>query len=502
MLISCRGETGVINIIDKHTIIKLWELGKSTRQISVELGLHRKTVTRYLTKHKLLISELEKTGDKDEITMLQEQIISPPKYEIKNRNNFKYTKEIDDRIDQILYQEDIKNLELGTNKQKLTILQIHEILVSEGYDIGKTTVGLNIKKKRSLNKEVFIKQEYEYGDRVEFDYGEIKLLINGVMTKFYLAVFTSPASKYRYAYLYTDQSKNSFMDAHVKFFEMIGGVYREVVYDNMRNVVTRFIGKNEKLLNEDLLKMSIYYGFNINVTNCFKGNEKGSVENSVKFIRNKAYAKKYKFSSFNEAKLHLENILGDINKNCDIELEKKLLLPYKPKLEIGFMAAHRVDKYSFIRVDNNFYSVPEFLCGRTVNVKKYIDRILIYSNATFVCRHELLYGFNEYCVDILHYLNTLKMKPGALSHSKALDSNKILKNIYHKYYTKQPKLFIDLLLKHKEKSLSQIEKLLIQTAESPSKMNIEEINELESSILSATVNQLKAISEKLEQGDL
>ena len=166
------------------------------------------------------------------------------------------------------------------------------------------------------------------------------------------------------------------MDAHVKFFEMIGGVYREVVYDNMRNVVTRFIGKNEKLLNEDLLKMSIYYGFNINVTNCFKGNEKGSVENSVKFIRNKAYAKKYKFSSFNEAKLHLENILGDINKNCDIELEKKLLLRYKPKLEIGFMTAHRVDKYSFIRVDNNFYSVPEFLCGRTVNVKKYIDRIL------------------------------------------------------------------------------------------------------------------------------
>ena len=80
--------------------------------------------------------------------------------------------------------------------------------------------------------------------------------------------------------------------------------------------------------------------------------------------------------------------------------------------------------------------------------------------------------------------------------------NKAFKYIYHKYYAKQPKLFIDILLKHKEKSISQIENILIQTAKSPSNMNVEEINEMESSILEATVNQLKSISDKLLQGDL
>ena len=50
---------------------------------------------------------------------------------------------------------------------------------------------------------------------------------------------------------------------------MIGGVWKEVVYDNMRNVVSKFIGKNEKELNEDLVKLSLYYGFDINVTNAF-----------------------------------------------------------------------------------------------------------------------------------------------------------------------------------------------------------------------------------------
>lgn len=34
----------------------------------------------------------------------------------------------------------------------------------------------------------------------------------------------------------------------------------------MRNVVSKFIGKNEKELNQDLVKMSLYYGFDITVT--------------------------------------------------------------------------------------------------------------------------------------------------------------------------------------------------------------------------------------------
>ena len=61
---------------------------------------------------------------------------------------------------------------------------------------------------------------------------------------------------------------------HIRYtFEMMRGSWREVVidwrglhvnyihirhtYDNMRNVVSKFIGKNEKELNEELVKMSV-----------------------------------------------------------------------------------------------------------------------------------------------------------------------------------------------------------------------------------------------------
>ena len=66
------------------------------------------------------------------------------------------------------------------------------------------------------------------------------------MRTYHMAVLSSPCSDFRWLYLYTNQKKDVFLDSHVKFFEMVGGCYREVVYDNMKNVVSKFIGKNEK----------------------------------------------------------------------------------------------------------------------------------------------------------------------------------------------------------------------------------------------------------------
>lgn len=109
---------------------------------------------------------------------------------------------------------------------------------------------------------------------------------------------------------------------------MVKGSYEEGVYDNMKNVVTKFIGRNEKEINEDLIKLATYYGFSINVTNCYSGNEKGTVESAVKWIRNKVFAIKYEFKTFEEADEYLQQKLIKINENSKITEEMKYLKPY------------------------------------------------------------------------------------------------------------------------------------------------------------------------------
>jgi hypothetical protein len=277
-----------------------------------------------------------------------------------------------------------------------------------------------------------------------------------VSGKYFLAVFGSPRGKFRWAYLYDNQKKEVFLDSHVRFFEMAGGAYREAVYDNMKNVVTRFIGKNEKELNPDLIAMSTYYGFSLNVTNCYSGNEKGYVESSVKVTRKEVFATRYRFDSIEDAEEYLETELVRVNAGSLIEEEMKHLLPWRPPLELSRLSVQTVDKYSFVRVDNNFYSVPEYLVGRDVVVRRYVKEIVIYSGMNEVCRHKRKDGCGDMSVNIFHYLDTLSKKPGALRNSKALKSEADLKAVFDSYFITRAREFIETLREYQEKPLDEI----------------------------------------------
>ena len=453
----------MIDLMDKSGIIKLKEQGYSNRQLQKMLKINRKTIAKYWNEYQENIQKLNNTKDKKEISEIQQSITSEPKYDSASRVKRKVTPEFLNALKKILDDEKEKTRLLGTNKQALTKIQIHEILKNQGFTASYSTLAAEINKIKSSGQECFIRQEYGYGDRLEYDFGEVKLVINGITKRYYLAVLSSPAGNFRWCYLYDNCKKDVFMDSHVKFFKMIGGVWKEVVYDNMRNVVSKFIGRNEKELNEDLVKMSLYYGFDINVTNAFSGNEKGYVEGSVKYLRNQIFAKNYKFSTVEAAIEYMESILIKLNEGSKIEEEKLYLKVTKPPLELAQIKESTVNKYGFIQIENNFYSVPEYLVGMKVTSKIYYNKILVYSNYEFVCEHQKIDGEKKISADIRHYLKTLSRKPGALKNSYVLKSNPTLKTIYYKYYTQKTKEFIQIIQENKEKNDKEIEKILIET---------------------------------------
>ena len=450
------------DLMDKSSIIKLKEQGYSNRKVEKMLKINRKTIAKYWNEYQTNIEKLNNTKDDLEIKEIQEKIVAEPKYNSKNRVKRKITPEFITALKNILNDELEKEKILGTNKQALTKLQIYELLKKQGFDVSYSSVANEIAKIKNFGKECFIRQDYEFGDRLEYDFGEVKLVINGITKRYYIAVLSSPAGNFRWCYLYDNCKKEIFLDSHVRFFKMLGGIYKEVVYDNMRNVVTKFIGKNEKELNEDLIKMSIYYGFEINVTNAFSGNEKGYVEGSVKYLRNKIFAENYKFISEEAAIEYMESQLIKLNENSQIEEEKKHLKKAKPPLELANITSSVVNKYGFIQIENNFYSVPEYLVGRKVTSKIYYNKILVYSDYELICEHKKIDGTNKISADIRHYSKTLSMKPGALKNSYALKSNPILRTIYNKYYIQKPKDFIQIIIENKEKSDKEIEKILIK----------------------------------------
>ena len=445
----------MVEHMDKRKIIELKEEGLSNRDVARRTGFDRDTVSKYWNEYRRRRQQLEESGA--DTRAIQDSLFATPRRAAAIRTRHKYTEEVDTRLKGILKEEEKKTRLLGPNhKQRLTNRQIHQKLVTEGFDVSEGTINISLARIRKRQREVFIRQQYDLGDRLEYDFGEVGLIIGGVKKVYHMAVLSSPGGGFRWLYLYTNQKKAVFMDSHVRFFEMMGGSYFEVVYDNMRNVVKKFIGKNEKELNEDLLKMASYYGFRINVTNCFKGNEKGHVESSVKILRNQIFAEYYSFNSLEDAQEYAYSRLIKMNEGSRIEEEKQYLRPYRPPLELADVRDAKVDTCSFVSVDTVKYSVPEHLVGKDVIVKKYHNEIRVFYDYEMVANHKRIFGNGSMQVNITHYLNTLRKKPGAIRNSVALKSIPRLKAIFDTYYSNQPKKFIELFLANKELPVDEI----------------------------------------------
>jgi hypothetical protein len=239
----------------------------------------------------------------------------------------------------------------------------------------------------------------------------------------------------------------------------------------MKNVVTKFIGKNEKELNADLIKMSMYYGYKINVTNCFSGNEKGTVEKAVNVVRTELFAVNYTFNTLDDAQVYADSKLAKLNENSKISEERACLLPYMPPLELAEITTARVDKTSMISVDTVKYSVPEELVGEAVFVKKYHDEIRVFSGNIEMCRHRRAFGSGTLKVDIMHYLNTFLRKPGAVRNSAALKSVPRLKAIFDTYYRSKPRDFIEILITSKHLEIDEITALFKEKTANKAEFN-------------------------------
>ncbi len=458
----------------QEIILRHFRDGVSIRRISRETGISRETVTKYIAEYSSQKEALRSLSGESPAELI-ESIVEVPSYDSSNRKKRKMTQAIVERVKSCLF-ENTQKRSRGQYKQQMKKCDIHQLLRSEGYDIGYSSICSVVNELDGKAKESFIKQEYEYGQVCEFDWGEVKVFIEGTLKKLQMAVFTTAKGNYRYARLFVKQDTASFQQAHALFFDHIGGVYRELVYDNMKVAVKRFVGRTEKEATRGLLSLSIYYNFGFRFCNVRRGNEKGHVEKSVEYVRRKAFCIQDTFESVEQANVYLLAVCERLNELPQtgaahqsgreiLEREKRYLLPVGPLFECGELRESRVDKYSTISVDTCRYSVPEEYVGQIVSVRIYPDRIVCYADGKRLCEHQRRHGFHEWFIQLEHYLHSLHRKPGALSGSVALKQSDLkLQALYHRYYQERAKDFIELLLyiKEQNKGIEEIEHAIRQ----------------------------------------
>jgi len=449
---------GVVELVQKQQIILKHREGVSNRAIAIELGIDKNTVNKYVNLYEEAVDKLHSENPDADINELAPDIIEKPHYNTDSRGISDRSKAVIPIIKECL-EENARKRETGRSKQQMIKIGIYDYLKKKGYQISYSTVRRLIDDMEPPQNEAFIKQEYQPGAQTEFDWGEVKLSIGGAdYLKYQMAVFTSSYGNHRYAKLYRTQDTAAFQEAHADYFAFCKGVYRKVVYDNMRVAVKKFVGPTEKEPTDALLELSAYYGFQFRFCNVRSGNEKGHVERSVDVVRRAAFSEPGDdvFDSLDAANIHLlaKCMEGNRKELSDGRIpddtfkeEVPFLMAVPPKMPCFIKKpGMKVNKYSTVQANKVHYSVPDKYVGKKLDVRIYTGTVEVFDGKEKVARHARHYRQGEYVIDIFHYLHTLKTKPGALPQSSALmQADAMVKKIYESYYTTDPKEFLQVL---------------------------------------------------------
>lgn len=360
----------MVTMIQKHEILLMhFRDGKSLREISRETGISRPTVTKYSTEyaaHKARLLEIASAEPSDAIAgELILKLVDAPRYDSSSRPKRAITEALTTRV-QALLAENAKKRSRGQRTQQMKICDMHEVLQAEGYTLSYSRLCTVVKRLDERVPESFIRQSYVYGEVCECDWGEVKLFLNGHLTRVQMGIFTSAKGNYRYARLFMHQDTAAFQQAHALFFEHLGGVYRTMVYDNMRVAVKKCVGPTEKEATQGLLSLSVYDQFRFRFCNVRRGNEKGHVERSVEYVRRKAFCGHDAFDDLRGANAHLLDVCTRLNSRPQggadgqtaqaiLDCERAYLLPAGPLFECGDLRELCVDAYSTITVDTCRY---------------------------------------------------------------------------------------------------------------------------------------------------
>jgi len=349
-------------------VLVLKKQGLSLREIARKLGIHRKTVKKYL-EHPELVGRYVMTRPR------RSKLIS-------------FMGAIDAWL-----EED------GQYKASWIYDHLRPLGYGGSYELVKRKVR---QMKEDLSRKAFMRFETEPGRQAQVDFGEFQVEgLNGEIEKYYLFCMILGYSRKPYAELIEQCTLPGFLDCHIRAFAYFGGVPQEILYDRMKNVFIRKVaGKAE--FNKTLMGFAVHYGFKPEVTPAYAPWVKGKVERPYHFIR-EGFWRGYRFVNPRVANQDLltwlqlkdERIHGTTHEKVTERFERE-----KPHLgslpdhafDTSYRAYRKVGKDCTVHFEGNRYVVPHRYVGKKIVLRAKEQGLRIFADEKHIVSYTIPEG--------------------------------------------------------------------------------------------------------------
>lgn len=310
---------------------------------------------------------------------------------------------------------------------RLRATVLYRMLEERGYKGSVVQLRRVVRKLRPRPpKEAFLRVQCLPGEAAQVDWADFgRVSIGRARRPLSAFVMTLSYSRALYVEFFFGQSLVNFVRGHVRAFEHFGGVARHLLTDNLRSVVLERRGEQMRL-HPRYLELAGHYCFQARPCHVARGNEKGRVERSIRYLRESFFAARH-FTT-----------LSALNEKvwawcCSVAARRPW--PDNPKLTVAEAFAHeqprllplpqhrldtteRVQVYSdktlWVRFDRNDYSIPPGAVGNDLTVEASENEVRLLEGLTEIARHRRSYDQGERITDPAHTQALLDQKKAAL----------------------------------------------------------------------------------------
>ncbi len=296
----------------------------------------------------------------------------------------------------------------------LSAVRVLQELRPMGYTGGMTIVGDLVRMLRPRKRpEAYLRIAFPPGDAAQVDWTYCgTLLVEGRRRRLLAFAFLLCHSRFLYVEFALSATMEVFLSAHERALTAAGGVPRRTLYDNLKSVVLSHV-LGEVRFHPRFLDFSAHYGFRPVACAPYRPNEKGRVENVIRYLKGNFLAGR-EIASLEEANRAVRHWLDEVanvrthattrRRPVDLLAEERPLLGPLPAAPYDTRVVRTVRASPLCRVhfEGSTYSVPPALVGATLTLKASATSVSLYAAAEEVARHPRARGRGEDLVDPSH----------------------------------------------------------------------------------------------------
>lgn len=381
--------------------------GKSQRAVSREFGMARNTVSKLL---------------KDP---------HPPRYRLGKVKSRPVLGDYQEIIHTWLSED-----EAAPRKQQHTAKRIYDRLVAEhGFGGSERTIRQYVAEIRQKAPEGFVPLAFQPGEMAQADWIEkMRVILAGTLcTVDVLGLVLNHCGSFHFE-AFEHMKQEAFFTGHVHAFEFWGGVPRTITYDNLKAAVTKVLTGKNRLENERFAAFRSAFLFDSRFCQPGKGNEKGRIENMVKFVERNLFTPIPRVDSLAElnallkerCEAYLTHTQARQSQTVGerLQAEQAHFLPLPERMpECCRIVPVKANRFAMIQFETNRYSVPSEYAYQALWVKAFVGRVEVTTQSQLIATHSRLKGRFQESIQAEHYQKLLERKPGAKDHFRGNRDN-------------------------------------------------------------------------------